>query len=108
MNNLSYYDYIASKPCAGGVGHDKVQVHHIRGMASMKVRDTIPRSHKTLARFAAIPLCPECYAQVHRMGESKFFISRGHPDYWAMSLAMRYLAEYVDYNNRVRAFRQLR
>ena len=92
MNN-SYYTYLASQPCAG-CGHVPVIIHHIHGMASLKTGQVMPRSHRTKARYAAIPLCPGCHRQIHEVGEEQFFMERGRPAGWAVSLAVRYLAEW--------------
>lgn len=93
---VRYYEFVARKPCAINPTHGHVILHHIRGMASLKTGKTMPRSHKTLARYAVIPLCPDCHDKVHNVGENEWFAENGHPENYAMSVCIRLMAEYIE------------
>ena len=79
MDELSaldrYYQHVAAQPCLACGSHG-VEVAHVRAFRSRKTGDLLPR-RKGIAKFAAIPLCPDCHRHspnsIHNIGEANFF-----------------------------------
>lgn len=72
-----WYDYLSALPCLA-CGAQPVEIAHFSLLPSSKSGDLMPRSHKTLAAFAALPLCPNCHRHdddsVHGHGSEQVFL----------------------------------
>lgn len=90
-----FYEYLGKQPClvCGCYG---VQIAHIRGFASAKTGDFLPR-RQGMAELAAIPLCPEhhtdSFESIHNLGELQFFDQLGKPSGWVYAYLARSIAE---------------
>jgi hypothetical protein len=65
-----WYAHVHNQPClsCGGISH--VEAAHLSVFPSRKTRGQMqPRSHKTEAAFACIPLCERCHKAQHQISE---------------------------------------
>lgn len=79
MNELlrRFYYYVKTSPCLACGKPPPSEVAHIRIVASEKLPGQfIPRGHKGLAAYGAIPLCAQC----HRLGKNA--IHNADEDKW--------------------------
>lgn len=89
----AFYEFVKSHPCVrcGRVPSDAA---HIEGIISPKTGLVMPRSHKTIARWACVPACKDCHQHardsIHEVGEEGFNRSLGKtPHYlWQLALTM--------------------
>jgi hypothetical protein len=76
-----WYQHVKAQPCMCCNSRLTVEVAHIEGFASDRVAgQMMPRSHKTIAAFSAIPLCAACHRigrnSIHNAAESDWLEDR--------------------------------
>ena len=97
-----YWRWLKSLPCEACRKHateaNPVEVAHIRGIYSDRLRDLSHRSHKGVQGWAALSLCRRCHQQLHAGGEAKFlqlYVPHAHARF-ATNVLTWFLEEHVE------------
>lgn len=94
-----YYSFLAQKQCVR-CGDFGVEVAHLSMIISPKSGGRMMRSHKGLARWGAVPLCPGCHRHapdsIHSVGEAAFNESLGRGQHFLFQKAASLMAEFMD------------
>ena len=65
-----WYIHIHNQPCLACGAYSHIEAAHLNVFPSRKVKGQMqPRSHKTEAAFACIPLCKEHHLAQHQISE---------------------------------------
>jgi hypothetical protein len=87
-----YYEHVKSQPCCVCGVTGEVHAHHFSGMASPKSPSkTLKRSHVGIAKYATLPLCPQCHERAHSSKGERAWLEANVPN--AVALSHRLLAE---------------
>lgn len=79
---IEYYAFVKAKPClACGRLPEPGKPNHADHLKpwSEKLGGFGARSHKGLAAWYCVPLCPECHHKRHTMREEAFYEAAGWP-----------------------------
>jgi len=99
---MQYYDFLSKKPCLK-CGTHGVEIAHVESIISPKTGLEMPRSHKTLARYGTIPLCPSCHRtaqdSIHSVGEYAFQQLLGKTPCFVFKKIASYMAEFMEVGN---------
>jgi hypothetical protein len=98
-----FYAFVKSKPCLR-CGRHGTDVAHIETIISPKTGLVMPRSHKTLARWGVVSLCPDCHQHardsIHEIGEEAFNSSLGRGEHFIWQVSASLLAEFNERGRR--------
>lgn len=97
-----FYQVVASYPCLRCGASPPSEVAHIQAVASTRVvGNFLPRSHRGMAAYGAIPLCPSCHRHaqdsIHASKEAEWLeenIPGGRA--YAIGFALRCLVEALE------------
>lgn len=67
-----FYRYVKWQPCTRCHSPGPSDAAHVQVFLSEKTGLLMPRSHKTIAAYACIPLCKPCHLELHEIGERQF------------------------------------
>lgn len=74
-----FYRFVKDQPCCACGRHatteNPVEAAHVKAVRSFKTWDMMPR-RRDHAIFSAVPLCRQCHAAQHDLGEAFFFENR--------------------------------
>jgi 5-methylcytosine-specific restriction endonuclease McrA len=98
-----FYAFVKSKPCLR-CGRHGTDVAHIETIISPKTGMVMPRSHKTLAKWGCVALCPDCHQHardsIHQVNEEAFNHSLGRSPHYLWQAAASLLAEFNERGRR--------